>query len=234
MNETRKVVAGEPLSIPANTWNKLIDLVEPGSRPGAGYYSTDFCQSATKILVKNDTGVAQERFNILAITEPFISPSDELTEFQSRVTFKGKIPANGDIYGNYDRNICALLEPLEANAIGLAAVTGVVPVQVNFSSDHKWADTTNGNTQYLTSKLAGPYQVLWKESGTGIKWAYVHLQFWKHLRVINNTLSANFELVQRLRISSGLGVQFVQNDFWGTEVAIYAIPTSTSSSWMGF
>jgi hypothetical protein len=233
MNETRKVVSGEPLSIPANTWNKLIDLVEPGSRPAASYYASDFYRSAIKIYVKNTTGVAQDRFRILGITEPVITASDELTEFQSVVHFKGRKPIN-DSYGNHDKHVCVLLEPIDSNEIGLAAIGGIVPVKVSFSSDHVWADLTNDNTEYLTSGSTGPYQVVWKESGTGTKWAYVNLQFWKHLRVINNTLSADFKMIQRIRVSSGLGVQFESSDYFGQNITIYAIPTSTSSSWMGF
>ena len=67
-----------------------------------------------------------------------------------------------------------LAEPLAAGAIGLAVLTGATPALVNVSNtNHKFATPAHNVTGNLVSAETGPYRILWRESGSGLKWAVV-------------------------------------------------------------
>jgi len=187
MNETRKVVSGEPLSIPANTWNKLIDLVEPGSRPGAETYGIGNYPSVLKVLVQNSYDLSLDdgyhvlnRWDVVEINTigPPIDYTDEPTEFKERPNFSARFityPATSS-----QMILGVMLEPLEAQKIGYAAISGIVPVRVNVhDAAHTYARAISPgyaeSPPYLESAKTGPCRILWKESGTGVKWAYVAL-----------------------------------------------------------
>jgi len=48
----------------------------------------------------------------------------------------------------------------------------VVRIDVT-SSPHRYANPIDGQSGYLRSDATGLFRILWKESGTGIKWAVV-------------------------------------------------------------
>jgi hypothetical protein len=67
------------------------------------------------------------------------------------------------------------MEPLESGAVGRACVAGVCPVRLNvIDADHRYADVDDAAYTLKTSNTGGT-RILWKESGTGTKWAMVLL-----------------------------------------------------------
>jgi hypothetical protein len=79
------------------------------------------------IKVRTQTGVDQDRYSVLALRSPIVSPSDNLQEFKNRVNLDGVKavdPAKCERFA-------ILLDPLKAGGIGRGIVAGVVPVRVN-------------------------------------------------------------------------------------------------------
>ena len=90
---------------------------------------------------------------------------------RSRPCITGVTPAAG-----HAGKFVVLLEPLKANAIGSGLAAGVCPVQVNVTdAGHTFADIASGQCGYLASGATGTATILWKESGTGTKWALVRV-----------------------------------------------------------
>lgn len=126
-------------------------------------------QHNTLIFVKTIFDV--ERFGIVAIGEPVISPTDNYDHFASRIFHNGAVPSSTDT-GRF----AVAQEPLGYGQIGLALVSGVTPVKVEVVDEsHVFADVTAGDVTKLTSGTTGAAHILWKESGTGEKWAVVRI-----------------------------------------------------------
>lgn len=170
----RKVQSGDPLDIPAATFNKFIDA----SRDFLSRQS-DMNRSRTKdtrnsgiILVKNASGGDRERFHVLGIKEPVISASDNEGQFKNRVALKGEMPTEDD----HTSKFVILLEPLKNDGIGLAMALGICPVKLTVDNeDHTHADVKDEEAATLQSGFSGSAQILWKEEGTGEKWAVVRI-----------------------------------------------------------
>ena len=67
-----------------------------------------------------------------------------------------------------------LTGPIPNGKIGQAAVAGVCVAKVDVQAeDDGFADIADGSTASLTSGPSGAATILWKETGTGEKWAIV-------------------------------------------------------------
>jgi hypothetical protein len=172
----KKVQSGDPLQIPARAYNAFIDAahdfqqrtrgLDSGASPGSR--STDI------IRVRNDSGGDRQRFEILGIGDPIITPTDNVEAFKNQVAFVGETPAVPDHLGRF----VILLEPIADGKIGQALVAGVCPVMLDVpDEDHPYraAEVIDGDATALTVGLAGSATILWRESGTGTKWAVVRL-----------------------------------------------------------
>ena len=170
----KKVQSGDPLKIPAATFNTFIDAardfqartsnrgrnVEPGFRRSG------------IVPVKNASGTDCGRFSVLGIDSPVFTPPEGLESFQNQVVLVGATPSESAHAGGF----VILLEPIADCEIGMACVDGVVPVQVDVTdTEHEYADLDDGQTGWLASGISGSARILWKETGTGLKWAVVRL-----------------------------------------------------------
>jgi hypothetical protein len=129
----------------------------------------EFRQSGI-VKVRNNTGGDLVRFEVLAIASPIIQPFSNITQFKREVALEGVIP---DVRFHRGRFV-VLLEPLAADAIGRAYISGVCPVRVSVdSASHEYADITDLQTGWLTSSSTGSAHVLWKDPLS--EWAVVRL-----------------------------------------------------------
>jgi len=125
----KKVQAGQRLEIPAETYNAFLDAVraERARRHDIEQEPGDEFRQTGIIKVRNQTGVDQDRYSVLALRSPIVTPSDNLQEFKNRVNLDGVKavdPAKCERFA-------ILLDPLKAGGIGRGIVAGVVPVRVN-------------------------------------------------------------------------------------------------------
>jgi len=124
------------------------------------------------IQVKNSSGADRNQCEVLGIDVPNTLPTDDLPTFQGGVSVNAVTP----VAANHTAKFAILLEPIKAGAIGLACAAGVAPVQVNVvSATDTYADVNDGTATSLRSGSSGAARILWKDSGTGIKWAIVRI-----------------------------------------------------------
>jgi hypothetical protein len=130
-------------------------------------------RNAGVVTVRNDTGADLDRYAVVGLGDPIIDNSENLAEFQGRVTFQGETPDIDLHVGKF----AVLIEPLPDGKIGLAIAAGVCQVLLTVSAaDDRYADIEDAETGHLTSGGSGSAQILWKETGTGSgKWAIVRL-----------------------------------------------------------
>ena len=180
------VRSGDPLTIHADAWNAMLDVVRR-SRSTNHTLDADGPSTArniTTILVKNTSTASFPRFGAMqldgAIFTP--SPSDPTQDLLSRVVMKGKNPSPRAGHGL----LAILLEPLSPGRIGRAAIDGVIGTRINvIDEQHKSADVPSstqtpsggafGDQALLESSHCGSVDILWKEPGTGPRFAIVRL-----------------------------------------------------------
>ena len=170
----KKVKPGDPLAIPAATFNTFVDAAQdfrnrqhrqerplPPASAGSG-----------TIRVKNASGADRDRFAVLGIDVPVFTPTDNLEGFKNEPVLAGVVPTTANHLGRF----VVLAEPLAAGAIGRAVLTGLTPVKVYIDDvAHRAADVDNSNATRLRSSTSGTASILWAEAGTGERWALVRL-----------------------------------------------------------
>ena len=170
----RKVRSGQKLSIPAGAYNAFIDAAADYQRrtAGIGQKAEPSLRQAGIVLIRNDSGSDQNRLAVLGIDSPIIGPTSNEDEFKNRVALSCVTPAADTHEGRF----VILLEPIAVGKIGRAYAAGICPARVQVKDeDHWFADVKDGETSCLESRASGAAQILWKEAGTGLKWAIVRL-----------------------------------------------------------
>jgi len=168
LSELQKVRKGEPLRIPAETFNTFIDVAQAfrdrqqitGSRMQTGN------EPAGIVLVRNKSDADQNRLAVMGVSTIIISPTDNLLAFQNRPAFDVVIPT-----ASHASKFVILIEPIRKDRIGKAMIAGVTPVQLDVQSEtDENAGAAAGVTATLKTGSTGSAKILWKESGTGTKW----------------------------------------------------------------
>ena len=156
----RKVSAGDPLNIPASTFNTFIDAAKDYRErsQNKGRDAAAAMPSAGVVLVQNATNSDLAQYAVLAIQEPIIDDATNESEYKQRVALVGREPTADDA-----GKIAVLLEPLPAGKIGRGVVDGVVQCQVEIpdADTTKYADVTTGETGKLkASNRSGASRIL--------------------------------------------------------------------------
>jgi hypothetical protein len=121
-------------------------------------------------FIRNDSGQDRQRFEILGIDAPVFLPTDHLEEFQRQVALACVSP----VLDEHADRFVILSEPVRAGAIGRAWVGGVCPVQVVVDDEtFMFAELQDGDVTALKVVSSGSVTILWKDAGTGTKWAIV-------------------------------------------------------------
>jgi hypothetical protein len=188
----QKVQPRDPLKIPAEAWNALMDLsqFQRNQRHNQLSESEGTSRQTTLAKIRNQTGVALDRFSIVALGTPMITADDNLGEFQRQTNFQGLLPAasTGPRFG-------VLLEPLPPNRIGTAAVSGCVIARVAVGT-HVYAavETVPGESGFLRNVPHGPASILWMESTGTVRWAVIrfdHTNYEEIVFITSNIPDAN-------------------------------------------
>lgn len=158
----KKVRPGQPLRIPAETFNTFIDAArdfKARQRTVARTAQPAFQQTGI-VPIRNDSGSDRDRFDVLGVGGVVIQPFENLLEFQNHPALVGVVPNEADHYGRF----AVLLEPLRAGAIGRACLSGVCVVRLNvIDESHDFADVEDGCTENLKTATVGSAFILWKE-----------------------------------------------------------------------
>jgi len=175
----KKVTQGSPLQIPATAYNAFIDAAKSnkglnqGARRG---FSRE--QRSGVVLIKNNSGAAIERFQILGIDGPLFTPATAIDAFKREPVLVGKAPIEVSHTGKF----VVALEPIAQGDIGTACADGVCITQVNFPdpnvSSPRFAEISNGVTANLVARHRGDAEIIWHEgipAGGGTLWAIVRI-----------------------------------------------------------
>lgn len=167
-----KVSSGDPLKISARDWNTLIEVAE-SSRLG------QFRQTASGLSVpsspgvvvpvKNGTGSTVDRYHAMGINTPLFAYTDNAQTFKNQLGFDGATTSS-----SYLGKWCIAQETIANGKIGMAMLRGVTVAQITVNhADHDRVDVDTGGDSKLDSQFYGSGQILWKETGTGTKWAVI-------------------------------------------------------------
>ena len=179
MNLGKPVVPGQKISMPADLMNVLRRMAQDylaGSETGAK--GPGRSRGFDVVYVKNVSDTDAPRFGVLGIQDILFSPTDNLEGFKGNFAFCGAVPNVNQHQGKFV--IC--LEPIPCASeghdagIGRALLVGIIAAQVNVVHESDgFADVKDGDCAQLQSCTSGAAQILWKESGTGTKWAALRL-----------------------------------------------------------
>ena len=156
----RRVKAGDPVKIPAPAYNAWCEAAE-AFRAGNQGFTTPTAGDRpdyTRVKVRNDSGADRSRFDVLGVSGPLFTPTDNLAEFLRAPKLIGALPDADTHAGRF----VILLEPLPAGKIGWALAAGVVPVTVNMvAAGDKFADVTDapGRLSHLRRRRRRPDSV---------------------------------------------------------------------------
>lgn len=170
----RKVSPGEPVRFQAETFNTMIDAAAEFRRRQFQFVPPSVKRADFGILpVRNETGDAIGRFAVLVLAGILIDPADNEPEFLADPAFSGIAPATGAL-----EPWVLTLQPALEDDIVPAMIAGITPAQINVTDEaHEFAQAADGMVEMLSSGNAGPARILWKEAGTGIKWAVLQFPF---------------------------------------------------------
>lgn len=179
----KKRSTGDKLrGIPTRDWNKFVDtanFVDTLRGPAAN--PTNGEANGTIVLVKNATRYDRNRFDVLGIDSPIITPTANLGEFKNRVMLSCSTPRTGSTTNtsipDHTGKFVILQEPIPIGGIGKAIVAGVTIARVKVETDTLEATTAGVDDNDPEQLLAGGSgaEILWKESGKGYKWAVVRM-----------------------------------------------------------
>jgi hypothetical protein len=168
-----KVRSGEPLRFPAAAYNAFVDAALDYQRRQRNLLGrpTSRALQADIILVKNTTDNDLDRFSVLGIDAPVFLPADAPETFANDIAVLGVSPT----WNGHAGRFIILAEPLAAGAMGRAWAHGVCPTKLDVQNEaHGYADVADSLTTLRTA-TTGSARILWKEDGTGTKWAIVRL-----------------------------------------------------------
>jgi len=208
-----------------STWRKLKENL---GKEGLSTPLRNPQLNSNEILVYNNSGYDITRYGILAIEGVKILPDTQgLSEFQRRPVLSGILP-NWTYQSDGKFVVC--LEPIGNGKIGVAVITGVTVAPINVMNETDgYVDIFGSGMQSLASCGSGACQILYKESGTGAKWAIVRFGgsggtgvTW--IKLTNVTTHPMVGTVQRFVVST--------NTWFGVSsgVQVFRYPTYTDNT----
>ena len=169
----QSVQAGERIGISASTWNAMVEAAKAHEQRkfNATSQGNPLLRQVDICKVLNESGQDLPRFAVAGVTAPLIAPEVNLTEFQTRVAFRVGVPTEAS-RGRF----AILTEPIPAGRIGHAWLSGICPAQVLVTQEeHLNCEAAEGATTALKSDCFGSARMLWRQPGTGLKWALIRL-----------------------------------------------------------
>lgn len=169
-----KVNPGDPIRIKADDWNKLLD-VAAAARGSELIYSPGKKLSTTPngfvVPVKNNTGADISRYHAAGVGAPLFSPTDNAQTFLNQLGFAGE-----DMSTSYFGKFAVFQETVKNGKIGLAMLQGITVAEITVGhADHDRVDVDTSGGSKLVSQFYGAGEILYKQSGTGTKWAVIRI-----------------------------------------------------------
>lgn len=150
---------GENFKFSAATWNAFCDAAEKVNAPDlAGGDRSQAGRSTSILWIKNASGADRDRFEVLMLDGPAITPAMNDAEFKNRIYFEAI-----DWDGSESSTPVVLLQPLADGKTGRGVVLGaaIAKIEINSASD-KYAKYSSSHPEYLEStSVAGAIKLLY-------------------------------------------------------------------------
>src|SRR5215510_9921130 len=173
----RHVASGDPLEIPATDWNDLQLLLDEW-RAGRLRFGAVPLQNwpASRVWVKNASANAVAPGDILGLGDPIITPTQNVHEFKTNISFIGATPSTSTPH--YDQY--GIVQEPAAASTGMCrcVVMGLTFVKLNIThASDLYCEIANNVSMYLTTGALGSSRILWKSTGTGStdKWGLIRV-----------------------------------------------------------
>lgn len=161
-----KLTQGGPLTIYAQDWNLLCDMVEQ-IRKGEENHAMTRSAIRTYVQVYNDTTDIANEGTVWELGEPLIMPEENLDAFQAHPVFTLVKPTS-----ETEGTLCVLTAPINPNEQGVGVVTGAVPLHCSVTaSTDRWAKP-DGDGGMVTG-AEGVIQLVYANATSG--WCYAIL-----------------------------------------------------------
>ncbi len=171
----RKVRAGQALRIPAAAYNAFVDAALDHRRRQRDALAPAAVEAMHRgiVLVRNDSEEEIDPYHVLAITGVLVVPDEEDQER----TFQSRTPLTGEIATEQSSPLSFVLalEPIKPGKLGRSVITGVTPARVLIRDEHDTTCELSAEETILASTPMGGVPILWKEEGTGEKWAVIEM-----------------------------------------------------------
>lgn len=165
------VQSGEPLEIRADDWNAMVSAANAHhqSRHANRIETAGRSRPTGLVRIRNHTGIALKRGDVVILGDR-LAKADGVNMRgwrEGTPAFKGQLPPG--------KRCAILLEPLPAapGRLALAVISGTVRTKIDVTNTaHRFAQPVADSAQ-LVSTLRPDFglEILWKESGTGVKHA---------------------------------------------------------------
>jgi len=171
----RKVRTGEPLRIPAAAYNAFVDAAianRANERNAIADPGRDPSQRGV-VLVRNDSPDDLPAHHALAITGVLVEPGEDDQER----TFQGRTPLTAEVATEDSPPLSFVVaaEPIRAGKIGRCVLHGITTARITVQNEADETCELKAEETLLASSPLGGVPILWKEEGTGEKWAVIEL-----------------------------------------------------------
>jgi hypothetical protein len=173
----RKVRSGQPLRLPAVAYNAFVDAAVDLRRRERNASAGPALEAAQRgvgiVLVRNDSDEEIEPYHALAITGVLVEPDEDDQER----TFHSRTPLTGAIATEESPTLSFVLalQPIKPGKLGRCVLTGVTPARVLIANELDTTCELAAEETVLASTPMGGVPILWKEEGTGEKWAVIEM-----------------------------------------------------------
>jgi hypothetical protein len=169
-----KVKPGDPLRIHANDWNTLLGVAEQAkltsllTTSGRGLAGV---HNGILVPIKNNTGATLARYHAIGIGDPLFTHADNADTFLNQLGFKGE-----EVDLTYLGKFAVMQETTPDQKVGRGLLQGITVAEITVNhEDHDRVDVDTDGGPKLVSQFYGAGEILYKESGTGTKWAIVRV-----------------------------------------------------------
>jgi hypothetical protein len=170
-NEFQYVRSGEPIVIPAATYNAMLDAAQAHRNRSLNLSSHGPSFDSLYVHVENMTGRFLERFDVVGLDGP--SETQNLDAFCNKIAFKGVVPRK-----EHAQRFAVLQQDASPGLMVRACLSGVTIGKVKVERAPRdmgglSCSTEPGTTNSLV--LGGGASILWIDAGTGIKWSILRI-----------------------------------------------------------
>jgi len=171
----RKVQTGQPLVIPARAYNAFVDAAidhRSRERNTTGDPHREPSHRGV-VLVRNDTPDELPAYHALAIAGPLIEPGDDDQER----TFHGRTPLIGELAteDSPPMSFVVAQHTIQPGELGQCVLFGTTPTKISVLDESDTSCELKADETLLATSPLGGAPILWKEEGTGEKWAVIEL-----------------------------------------------------------